>query len=127
MPGEIPAPVEAPVPAEVAAVGNFAGKTLLGDTNDFDFSALLDPNFDASKLTVEDAAVRGSGNTWFDKPSLAGAEAANKDDAAKDLGLTPKEYRLARQAGELRPKSGNPGELSTISAKQRAAIVARAA
>ena len=128
MAGEAPAPVEAvaPAPEAVAAAGNFAGKSLLGEANDFDFSALLDPNFDTSSLTVEGAAVRGPEKTWA-SVNLAAAESTNMDTAATNLNLTPEEYSFARQAGLLRPESGNPGEVSTLSDEQRAAIVAATA
>ena len=116
-----PVPVEATAPpAEVAAAGEFAGKAVIG--SEFDFSNLLDPNFDDSALTVEDAAVRGEPRVGRGS-DLVGAELYNVETTAITLGLTTEEFNKARSMGLLSAPSGNPGLISSLDDEQRAGIL----
>ncbi len=118
---EVPAPIEsAPAPAEVAAAGEFAGNAVIG--SEFDFSNLLDPNFDNSGFTAEDAAVRGEPKVGRGA-DLAGAEKYNVETTATTLGLTAEEFDKARKMGLLSAPSGNPGIISSLDDEQRVGIL----
>jgi len=100
--------------------GAFVGKAVIGE--EFDFDQLLIPDYDNSSLTVEDAAVRGP-RAAGQGADLYAAGSSNIDNAAQNLGLSTEQYKSARADGQLRPQSGNPGEVTRLSDEARAAIV----